>query len=99
MRHLIPNRLATRAALAAVLLAGTAIGGIAVSRADTTAPIKVAPVSALPDFSNLVASVRPAVVSITNHLKVQNASVQTIPTPFGMFQVPQQQRAEEAKGS
>ncbi len=99
MRHLIPHRRATRLALVAVLLGGSALGGIAVSRADTAAPIKVPQAQMLPDFSNLVASVRPAVVSITNHLKVQNASVETVPTPFGMFQFPHQQRAQEAKGS
>ncbi len=99
MQNLIPNRRVTRAALVAVLLAGSALGGIAVGRAETSAPIAVAPAQALPDFSNLAASVTPAVVSITNHLKMQNASVETVPTPFGMFQVPQQQHAEEARGS
>ncbi|MDE2334423.1 MAG: Do family serine endopeptidase [Rhodospirillales bacterium] len=100
MQNLLARRRATRAALVVVLLAGTAIGGIAVGRAETSTPIKVASAQMLPDFSRLAASVRPAVVSITNHLKVQNASVETIPTPFGMFQIPQQQqRAQEAKGS
>lgn len=100
MKHLLPTGRATRAALVAVLLGGTALGGIAVGHAETTAPIQVPTATqALPDFSGLVASVRPAVVSITNHLKVQQASIETIPTPFGMFRIPQQQQAVEAKGS
>ena len=99
MKHVISNRRATRAALVAVLLAGSALGGIAVSHASTGGPIKVAPAQMLPDFSQLASSVRPAVVSITNHLKIRNAAVETVPTPFGMFQVPQQQQAQEAKGS
>ncbi len=99
MQHLMPNRRVTRAALVAVLLAGSALGGIAVGRAETTAPITIATPQALPDFANLAASVRPAVVSITNHLKMQNAAAEAVPTPFGMFQIPQQQHAEEARGS
>ncbi len=99
MQHLLAHRRTTRVALVAVLLAGSVLGGIAVGRAETSAPIKVASAPTLPDFSSLATSVRPAVVSITNHLRIQNASVETIPTPFGMFRVPQQQQAQEAKGS
>jgi serine protease Do len=78
----LPRR--TRSALAAVLLAGTALGGYAAGHAgfaQTTAqpgadapaqaaPIQPAPVAhPLPDFANLAAQVRPAVVSVTSQLR------------------------------
>lgn len=63
----------TRAAVVAALLGGTALGGfgaIAVpvfaQDAPARAPIQPSgPVNPLPDFSNLVAQVKPAVVSVT----------------------------------
>jgi serine protease Do len=101
-----PSR-AWRGALLAALLAGTSLGGFAVgntlyaapAEAPATAPI--APPSAtavMPDFANLVAKVTPAVVSVTNKLKVDPAEMQGIPTPFGMMR-PVHPPAMEAKGS
>ena len=67
----VSNR--TRAALVAALLAGTALGGIAgvtvpghAQDAAAAAPIQPSgTVHPIPDFANLVAQVRPAVVSVT----------------------------------
>ena len=61
----------TRIALAAALLAGTAIGGLGVASGraqDTVTPQTIQPAGTahpIPDFADLVAEVRPAVVSIT----------------------------------
>jgi serine protease Do len=113
-----------RAALAAVLLAGTAIGGFTLGTTHvfaegtnasqsgaTTAPVnppgaQVAP-QQLPDFTNLVAQVKPAVVSITSVLKPdaaegQMAGPMQLPFPFNqMIPQPQEPRARaiEARGS
>ena len=71
-----------RSALAAVLLAGTALGGFAVGNAGFAAteaapsngpvnpPGTVAAPQTLPDFTRLVVQVKPAVVSITTTLRV-----------------------------
>ena len=64
-----------RAALAATLLAGTSLGGYALGHsawADNATPVnppgtQVQP-HTLPDFTSLVAQVKPAVVSITTKL-------------------------------
>ena len=69
-------------ALAAVLLAGTALGGFAVgntglAQTDATAvnpPGATVTQHVLPDFSDLVTQVKPAVVSITTKLKVTDAA-------------------------
>lgn len=106
-----------RAALAATLLAGTSLGGYAIGHsawADSVAPVnppgaQLVP-HALPDFTNLVTQVKPAVVSITNKLKAGAAvdeepggQMQQLPFPFNqMFpNGPQQQQehAIEARGS
>ena len=109
-----------RAALTTVLLAGTALGGFAVGHqgfAATETPTAGAPVNppgsnptngqVLPDFTNLVHQVKPAVVSITVKLK-QNPSEQEagrqqqIPFPFGQmmpFGARPQMHAVEARGS
>ena len=65
-----------RTALAATLLAGTALGGFALGHtalADDAAPVNPPGTQlqphTLPDFTNLVTQVKPAVVSITNKLK------------------------------
>ncbi len=80
-----------RAALAAVLLGGTTLGGFAIGHAanDPTAspgmqmgtPVnpagaQIAPRIALPDFSDLVTQVKPAVVSITTKIKATPASAE-----------------------
>ena len=76
------TRLWRRSAMAAVLLAGTALGGFAVGHAGFAAPEATpgAPVNppgtgmtghALPDFTDLVTQVKPAVVSITTRLEVR----------------------------
>jgi serine protease Do len=121
-----PSRTVVRGALAAILLTGTAIGGFAIghaapeaANANTTANAG-APVNppgsgltghTLPDFTGLVAQVKPAVVSITTKLK-QNADTgdeegqPQMPFPFNQFPFGnggpgQQQRmhAVEARGS
>ncbi len=105
-----------RTALAAVLLAGTTLGGFAAVHAANDAATAAQPVNptavttaqTLPDFSNLVTRVKPAVVSITTKMKVQPASMESggrggpMPFPFGqmMPEGPQQQpRSAEARGS
>ena len=95
-----------RAALMATLLGGTALGGIvgashvfAAVPVNTPTPQTQAAMSSVPDFADLVAKVKPAVVSITTHLRQRaDADEQGIPTPFGMMRPPSR-RAVEAKGS
>src|SRR3954452_7912689 len=109
-----------RAALAAVLLAGTSLGGFAVGHSawgEATTPVNPPDTQvqhqALPDFSNLVTQVKPAVVSITTRFQATPASLdeeeggpgfqgQTpqLPFPFNQM-IPRQQRprAAEARGS
>jgi serine protease Do len=110
-----------RTALATFLLAGTALGGFAVghtgfaaTETPTTAGAPVNPPGSnptngqlLPDFTNLVHQVKPAVVSITVKLK-QDASEQEagrqqqMPFPFGQmmpFGGRPQAHAVEARGS
>jgi len=106
-----------RAALAATLLAGTSLGGYAIGHsawADSVAPVNPPGAQllphALPDFTNLVTQVKPAVVSITNKLKVtaaadeegQGGQMQQLPFPFNQM-IPngpqQQEHAVEARGS
>ncbi len=85
-RH-TPTRRA-RAALVAVLLGSTALGGFAAHQAiaqnspattqassTPAAPIQpAAPAQALPDFADLVTRVRPAVVQVTTELGLQPAA-------------------------
>jgi serine protease Do len=94
-----------RGALMVGLLSTTALAGFAaghVGFADTAPPAPIqpaAPAQTLPDFSALVARVRPAVVSVTTELKPQIASDEEgIQTPFGML-MPQRPQAVEARGS
>ena len=103
-----------RTALASLLLAGTALGGFAVGHSGMAAETNGAPVNptgsaapaqTLPDFTALVTQVRPAVVTITNHLKTNNAEqaqgqMPQLPFPFNQM-IPQrpQERAVEARGS
>jgi len=108
-----------RAALAATLLAGTSLGGFAVGHSawadDAAAPVnppgtQVLP-HVLPDFTGLVTQVKPAVVTITNKLKVTPAALEQdqqgeqmpqLPFPFNQM-IPngpqQQEHAVEARGS
>ncbi len=87
--------------LAAVLLAGTMLGGYAAGQAgwaaetatNLTQPAQAAGQAAghIPDFADLVTRVSPAVVSITSKLRVSNAAAEgpegQMPgqMPFGMF--------------
>ncbi len=107
-----------RTALAATLLAGTSLGGLAAGHyawADSVQPVnppgtQVQP-QTLPDFTNLVTQVKPAVVSITNKLKAtpaaledndQDSPAQQLPFPFNQMQPRgpmQQEHAVEARGS
>ncbi|HEX2941695.1 MAG TPA: DegQ family serine endoprotease [Rhodopila sp.] len=108
-----------RAALAAALLAGTSLGGFAVGHsalaADQTTPVnppgtQVQP-HTIPDFTALVAQVKPAVVSITTKLQPQVAAdeegeqqgeMPQLPFPFSQMMPngPQQRpHAVEARGS
>ena len=107
-----------RTALAAALLASTSLGGFAVGRgawAESVAPVNPpgsqAQTQVLPDFSNLVAQVKPAVVSVTNKMRATSAVLdddqqgdlaQQLPFPFNQMipKGPQpQDRAVEARGS
>jgi serine protease Do len=114
IRQLHPLR---KTALIAALLAGTSLGGFAVGHnawADNATPVNPAGASlsahTLPDFTNLVTQVKPAVVSITNKLKAtpaafdgeqQNGQMQQLPFPFnqmfpnGMQQQQQQQQQQQ----
>jgi serine protease Do len=110
-----------RTALAAVLLAGTTLGGFAVGHSGFAAPEATpgAPVNppganltnqTLPDFTNLVTQVKPAVVSITTKLEApaaaDNEDQPELPAPFRQFpfggmgpQMRPHARAIEARGS
>jgi serine protease Do len=87
------------ALLGSTALAGYATGHIATA-ADATAPIApAAPAQLLPDFSALVARVKPAVVSITTELRPEAASDEgPMPSPFGMT-TPQHPHPVQARGS
>jgi serine protease Do len=105
-------------AVAAVLLAGTALGGFAVGHAGFAAPETTpgTPVNppgtgmtghALPDFTDLVTQVKPAVVSITTKLEASAAADEDQPQmpfrgfPFGGMgpQMGPHAHAVEARGS
>ncbi|MGH7056712.1 MAG: Do family serine endopeptidase [Acetobacteraceae bacterium] len=96
--HLIPTGKAVRASLVAALLAGTAFGGyaageaiVAPARAATPAPVAANVETHVPDFVNLITSVKPAVVSITNRLKPQQTAMQSPfngQSPFKHFPFP-----------
>jgi len=113
-----------RAALAAVLLGGTTLGGFAIGHAANdagtapgiTAGMPVNPPAAhvlqraLPDFSDLVSQVKPAVVSITTKIKATPAVAEgpqagmqgrQLPYPFNQM-VPREEnrpRMMEGRGS
>ncbi len=108
-----------RAALAAALLAGTSLGGYALGHnawADNPTPVNPPDTQlqphTLPDFTNLVTQVKPAVVSVTNKLQATPASLEDeeqgggqmpqLPFPFNQM-IPnmphQHEHATEARGS
>ena len=102
-----------RGAMVALLLAGTAMGGLAAGNpasAETGAISPQMPTQRLPDFTGLVKQVKPAVVSITSTLRADAADEegggggggggQQMPFPFP-FQMPQghPHRTVEARGS
>jgi serine protease Do len=107
--HSSSVRRAGRAAFLALLLASTALGGLAfatpghaaaTSAATAGAPIvPAAPEARLPDFADLVTQVKPAVVSITTKMQA-DAETPDSPFPF-MMPIPQerQHRMIEARGS
>ena len=128
MQHLTPTRRRLPLGVTAALLAGTMLGGLAsgpaalAQDAQATTPQAGAsqatriqpnaPDTRMPDFVQLVKSVKPAVVSITTRLRPDAASSEDdgdgrgsggqgggLPFPFGPM--PQQQRHQvvEAKGS
>ena len=113
-----PRTPSWRAGLIAVLLGGTALGGLAFAgdrvfaatppatsaanlpQAQVATP--AATTAGLPDFADLVARVKPAVVTITSKMKPQTAAEErAVPTPFGMMRPdrPQHAQAMEARGS
>jgi serine protease Do len=111
-----PRRGFRRVALAATLLASTTLAGFAAGHAGFAAtdatPAPVNPPSTLsahtlPDFTDLVTQVKPAVVSITTHLMVSQASdegPEQLPFPFNQFHggmqgMQPEQHAVEARGS
>jgi serine protease Do len=93
-----------RTAIAAALLATTALTGFALAQpGPVNPPTMAAPQAVLPDFSNLVAQVKPAVVSITTTIKDDQSEGQMtpVPLPFPFNQmVPHGPRGvHEARGS
>ena len=110
------RRRMSRSALVLMLLAGTTLAGFAAGHEGfaATPPVEsgpvnppgAAPLAQVPDFANLVSQVRPAVVSITTHLKVSEAAdvgAPQLPFPFNQppfsNMQPQQEQAIEARGS
>ncbi len=96
------NSIFRRTTLVAVLLAGTALGGLTAVRAADQPPPPVNPPTAtlaphaLPDFSALVTQVKPAVVSITTLFRATPASMETdepdgrpLPFPFDRMLPPE----------
>ncbi|HEY7578030.1 MAG TPA: DegQ family serine endoprotease [Acetobacteraceae bacterium] len=104
-----------RTALAAVLMAGTALGGFAAGQGGFAAteaapgtpvnPPGTSVPNPLPDFSALVTQVKPAVVSITTKLRqsaAEEGQMQGIPLPFRQFPfggMGPHMHAVEARGS
>jgi serine protease Do len=85
-----------RAALAAALLASTALTGIAFAQPGAVnPPAAVEPQAVLPDFSNLVAQVKPAVVSITTTIDAPGP----LPFPFNQMVPHGNAGPHEARGS
>lgn len=94
-RRAIPFAVIATISLAA---GGLVAGGAVTAMAADGAIQPTAPKQHIPDFADLTAEVRPAVVSITNKLKPSQQESGTLQLPFG-FAIPQQQQATEARGS
>jgi serine protease Do len=98
-----PRHRLRRTAFAAVLLAGTALGGYAIGHTSFAAVTGTEPVNppaaqalhSVPDFVDLVKQVKPAVVSITTKLAATDASDEgprpQLPFPFNQFPFNQMQ--------
>ena len=86
----------------AALLATSMLAGFAVTMPSASyaagAIVPTVPSEHIPDFADLTAEVRPAVVSITNKLKQTPVDQNQGLLPFGLA-IPQQQQATEARGS
>lgn len=86
-----PSRPWHRTALAAALLASTALTGfsfpVAAQPGPVNPPAHSAPPAMLPDFSDLVTRVKPAVVSITTTLGTAPDEVQGAALPFPFNQM------------
>jgi serine protease Do len=94
-----------RSALAAALLASTALTGLSIHAHAQPGPVNppaAAPQAVLPDFSGLVAQVKPAVVSITTVIATQSDEPGTqaqLPFPFNQMVPHGSQGIHEARGS
>ena len=96
-----------RTALALALLAGTTLAGTTLAgRAfgqpgPVNPPAQVAPRAVLPDFSGLVAQVKPAVVSITTTIAVSQGDNprMALPFPFSQMEPRGAQGTHQARGS
>ena len=99
MPSLTPLR---RTALFAALLATTALSGLAFAQTGSVnPPAMTAPQTVLPDFSNLVAQVKPAVVSITTTMdEAQSEEPRAqLPYPFNQMVPHGPQGVQQARGS
>jgi serine protease Do len=77
-----PSKSWRRTALAAALLASTALTGVALAQPGPVNPPAMATPAILPDFSGLVAQVKPAVVSITTTISESQAEGPGVPIPL-----------------
>jgi len=101
-----PKACHSRKPLFAMLLATSMLAGFAVAIPSATyaagAIVPSAPSQHIPDFADLTAEVRPAVVSITNKLQQTPPQQDQQQSPFGFNnpeQQQEQQQATEARGS
>jgi len=99
-----PSKPWRRAAFAAALLATTALTGLAFAQpGPVNPPAAVAPQAVLPDFTNLVAQVKPAVVSITTTIDAAQAegprAQAPLPFPFNQMVPHGPQGVHQARGS
>jgi serine protease Do len=93
-----------RTALAAALLATTALSGFAIAQpGPVNPPATTQPRAVLPDFSDLVAQVKPAVVSITTTIDAtRDSGTKTpnpLPFPFNQMIPHGEEGVHEARGS